>query len=106
MNGIDILTENIKEYIDEEIMNKMKYACQDPIVEAVREKLKQRSDVGIKKYNTTLDQNDKDNYLLHLQQELMDGCNYVEAEMQKMKKFIQLYPNDADLGKKIREIYG
>jgi len=80
--------------------------CQDPIVEAVREKLKQRSDVGIKKYGTTLEQNNKDNYLNHIQQELMDACNYLEKEMTVMKRLIEQFPNDDDLGKKIREIYG
>jgi len=39
----------------------------DPIVEAVREKLKHRSSIGIKKYGTTLADNNTDDFLNHLQ---------------------------------------
>jgi hypothetical protein len=50
----------------------------DPIVEAVRERLKQRSEVGIKKYGTTLSDNNTDDFLNHLQEELMDSILYIE----------------------------
>jgi hypothetical protein len=50
----------------------------DPIVEAVREKLKQRSSIGIKKYGTTLADNNTDDFLNHLQEELMDSILYIE----------------------------
>lgn len=50
----------------------------DQIVESLIEKYRHRSEVGIKKYGTTLDQNNKDNYLIHLQQELMDASLYIE----------------------------
>jgi hypothetical protein len=55
----------------------------DPIVEAVREKLKQRSSIGIKKYGTTLADNNTDDFLNHLQEELMDGILYIEKLKQK-----------------------
>ena len=51
----------------------------DPIVEAVRAKLLERSQVGIIKYGTTLESNTKDNYLNHVQMELMDAINYIQA---------------------------
>jgi hypothetical protein len=50
----------------------------DPIVEAVREKLRQRSVIGIKKYGTTLAENNTDDFLNHLQEELMDSILYIE----------------------------
>ena len=52
----------------------------DSIVESVIEKFKGRSDVGIKKYGTTLDRKDInfDGWAEHLQQELMDGILYLE----------------------------
>lgn len=52
----------------------------DSIVESVIKKFKGRSDVGIKKYGTTLDRNDInfDGWAEHLQQELMDGILYLE----------------------------
>lgn len=52
----------------------------DSIVESVIKKFKGRSDVGIKKYGTTLDRKDInfDGWAEHLQQELMDGILYLE----------------------------
>ena len=81
----------------------------DPIVEAVRTKLLQRSQVGISKYGTTLESNTQDNYLNHLQMELMDACNYLEVLLQQGKDITDIVksePNDLELGKKIRKIYG
>ena len=83
--------------------------CQDPVVESVRQKLLDRSNVGIKKYNTTLDSNNTDNYFNHLQQELMDASLYIQKIMQQEKDITELvakYPNNMELGTEIRRIYG
>jgi hypothetical protein len=40
--------------------------------------LRSRSKVGIKKYGTTLAQNNEDDFLEHLKQELMDAVLYIE----------------------------
>lgn len=58
----------------------------DKIVREVVAKYKQRSDTGIKKYNTTLEENNTDNFLLHLQQELMDSTLYIEKLLSKLPK--------------------
>ena len=52
----------------------------DKYVQAVKEKFEQRSQIGIKKYNTTLEREDLSflDWLEHLQQELMDATLYVE----------------------------
>ena len=52
----------------------------DSIVESVINQFKQRSEVGIRKYNTTLDRNDLKplEWLQHFQEELMDGILYLE----------------------------
>lgn len=52
----------------------------DNIIARVVTKISQRSEVGIKKYKTTLDRNDLTlrQWLQHLQEELMDGMNYSE----------------------------
>jgi hypothetical protein len=71
---------------------------QDKIVKAVVDKYKQRSEVGIGKYNTTLENNNEDDFLLHAQQEAMDFSLYLEKIMQIVKET----PNDAELGAKIR----
>jgi len=56
----------------------------DTIVEAVISSFKERSDVGIKKYNKTMDRDDLSTleWLQHLQEELMDATLYIE----KLKK--------------------
>jgi len=50
----------------------------DKIVQQVIDKFNQRSKVGIKKYGTTLEQNNNDDFLNHLQEELMDAILYIE----------------------------
>lgn len=52
----------------------------DTIVESVINQFKQRSELGIKKYNKTLDRNDLKplEWLQHFQEELMDGILYLE----------------------------
>jgi hypothetical protein len=56
----------------------------DTIVEEVKDLYDYRSSVGIKKYNTTLEESkqDLDEFLLHLQEELMDATLYI----QKLRK--------------------
>jgi hypothetical protein len=53
----------------------------DPIVEMVRTKLLLRSRAGISKYGTTLMRDDltRLDWLIHLQEELLDAANYVEV---------------------------
>jgi len=51
---------------------------QDKIVKQVVDKFQQRSEVGIKKYGTTLEENNTDDFLNHLQEELMDAILYIE----------------------------
>ena len=57
----------------------------DPIVEAVVTKLRGRSAVGVDKYGTTLEENNTDDFLVHLQEELMDAVNYIEKLIQERK---------------------
>lgn len=79
----------------------------DQIVEQVVQKYEGRSSVGIKKYGTTLEKNNTDNYLIHLQQELMDATLYIEKKITLDKQIIELvkkYPNNFDLGAAIRNL--
>ena len=59
--------------------------CKDKIVESVLSRFKQRSEAGIKKYNTTLERNDLNTlqWLTHLQEELMDATLYIERLKQE-----------------------
>ena len=56
----------------------------DLIVQSIIDKFNERSEIGIKKYGTTLDKNilTFDEWLTHLQEELMDATLYIE----KIKK--------------------
>ena len=53
---------------------------QDIYVQLVKAKFEERSQAGIKKYNTTLEREDLNlvDWLNHLQEELMDATLYVE----------------------------
>jgi hypothetical protein len=79
----------------------------DQIVENVVSKYLERSQVGITKYGTTLENNNKDNYLKHLQEELMDATLYLEKLMfqnQEITNLVRDNSNDAELGMKIRNL--
>lgn len=57
----------------------------DRIVEQVIQQFQKRSEIGIEKYGTTLEQNNSDDFLQHLKEELMDAILYIE-KLQDMKK--------------------
>lgn len=50
----------------------------DKIIEQVKAEFDKRSQTGIEKYNTTLNQNNKDNFIQHLKEELMDAVAYIQ----------------------------
>ena len=60
---------------------------EDTIVKKVVDKYEERSAVGIKKYGTTLDRNDLEfkEWILHLQEELMDATLYLEKILESNK---------------------
>lgn len=79
----------------------------DQVVLSVIEKYAKRSEIGQAKYGTTLETNNKDNYLRHLQEELMDATLYLQKIMDQNKeitKIVKETPNDAELGMKIRNL--
>ena len=57
----------------------------DKIVENVIAQFSKRSEVGIKKYGTTLEENNTDDFLQHLKEELMDAILYIE-KLQSLNK--------------------
>jgi hypothetical protein len=79
----------------------------DQVVDNVIDKYYERSQVGITKYGTTLYNNNKDNYLLHLQQELMDATLYLQKLMdlnEEITIMVKMYGNDTELGAAIRRL--
>ena len=79
----------------------------DPIVEQVVNKFQARSAKGISKYGTTLHENDTDNFLQHLQEELMDASLYLEKlldQNERLTKLIRETENNEELLVKIRHL--
>lgn len=66
------IKDTMSEWIDTQV--------KDSVVQSVINKFKQRSEVGIKKYNTTLDREDLDfgQWVEHAQEEAMDLILYLE----------------------------
>jgi len=91
---VEHLNEGLEDFSEEDFerdwwLNKHAELCKDlrvdPIILEVVNKIERRSAVGIEKYNTTLDENNTDDFLNHLQEELMDGVNYIQKLMQTLK---------------------
>lgn len=81
----------------------------DKITGAVIDDLVSRSQRGLNKYNTTLHENDHQNMLQHAYEEALDLAQYLKKEiltLHTVQDLIAHYSNDAELGAKIREIYG
>ena len=62
----------------------------DPVVEAVRQDLLNRSQIGIKKYGTTLAENPLDlkQWLQHAYEECLDQANYLKCAIMELKNGI------------------
>ena len=71
----------------------------DKIIQQVVSKIVSRADVGIKKYGVTLHDNDEltlDDWLNHLQEELMDAVNYIEKIRMVLRDEVEeLYIKDS-----------
>ena len=79
----------------------------DKIVDDVIDKYYERSQIGITKYGITLNNNNQDNYLQHLQDELMDATLYIQKLMdlkQELTTMVKIYGNDSELGAAIRNL--
>jgi hypothetical protein len=74
----------------------------DTIVESVVKQFKERSEVGIAKYGTTLDRKDLTliEWLEHTKQEQMDSVLYLEKAIKELKKqsIIDIMKSDEELG--------
>jgi hypothetical protein len=80
----------------------------DTITSSVIDDLRSRADRGWKKYNTTLGQNNHQNMLQHAYEEALDLAQYLKKEittLNTVQDLVKQYPNDQELGKKIRESY-
>lgn len=101
---MSIIGEIWEERIKKDYIEKPK----DIITCSVMADLKSRADRGIKKYGTTLEENNKDDFMNHLYEELLDAAQYCKKELsftKEIQKIIESNPNDQELGKIIRKIY-
>ncbi len=79
----------------------------DKIVEQVLAKYQERSERGFQKYGTTLQENSKDSYFKHLQEELMDATLYLEKLItldKEVRNLVMKHPNNYQLGEEIRRL--
>lgn len=77
----------------------------DAIVQSVVDKYQERSDRGYQKYGTTLEENNKDSYLKHLQEELMDATLYIEKLItldKEVRNLVRKHQTNNELGEAIR----
>lgn len=70
-------------YYNEAILIEKAKPNNDPIVKDVIKQFKKRSKAGIKKYGTTLKDNNTDDFLQHLKEELMDAVLYIQKLQSK-----------------------
>ena len=81
----------------------------DKITGAVVDDLISRSQRGLNKYNTTLHENNNQNMLQHAYEECLDMAQYLKKEiltLTTVQDLVKQYPNNMELGAKIRELYG
>ena len=101
-----VMMEREQEILREK--DRMKHT-KDNITNQVIEDLKSRAERGYKKYNTTLGENNKDDYMNHLYEELLDAAQYIKKEQSiipDIQNLIEQYPNNMQLGEVIRKQYG
>ncbi|MCP4355964.1 MAG: hypothetical protein GY793_10120 [Proteobacteria bacterium] len=63
----------------------------DKIVEEVKKEYDVRSCIGVEKYKTTLQDNNKDDFLQHLKEELMDAVLYLQKIQSQENKGLELH---------------
>lgn len=79
----------------------------DQIVQQVIAKYSERSERGFQKYGTTLEENNRDMYLKHLQEELMDATLYLEKLItleQEMRILCMKHSDNKELGDAVRKL--
>lgn len=71
--------------------------------------LNARANRGYAKYDTTLQENNHQNMLQHAYEEALDLSQYLKKEittLNTVQDLVKQYSNDAELGAKVREMYG
>ena len=83
-----------REIMDAQGFNSVEKEFRDPVVERVVQKFKERSDIGFKKYGTTLHEERTTKmkglmkYLIDIQEELMDAILYIQTAQEELKEHL------------------
>jgi len=80
----------------------------DDITWSVIQDLTSRAERGLLQYNPTLEANNHPNMLQHAYEEALDLAQYLKKEIKMfntIQDLVAKYPNDMELGKKVRELY-
>jgi len=79
------MSDSVTKFMETRKFDGIIYPVKDPVVESVVSKFRERSNVGIKKYGTTLQGSNEDvlAFINHAQEEAMDQILYLE----KLKSF-------------------
>jgi len=80
----------------------------DTITNAVIDDLALRADRGLKKYNTTLGENNHQNMLQHAYEEALDLAQYLKKEIttyNTIQDLVKKHPNDTELGLIVRKMF-
>ena len=78
------------EFYSSSELEKWRKEGKDKIVTQIVDKFKQRSEIGIKKYNTTLEENNTDDFYEHLSEELMDSLLYLQKIKEQKDTYFKL----------------
>lgn len=85
------------------------YDIKDKITISVIDDLASRAERGLKKYNTTLEENNHQNMLQHAYEEALDLAQYLKKEvttLNTIQDLVKQFSDDQELGKAIRAKYG
>jgi predicted phage-related endonuclease len=101
-------SSNTNTIISTELKKHDDYFIKDEITKAVVTDLVSRAERGLKKYNTTLGENNHQNMLQHAYEEALDLAQYLKKEITTLNTIQDLVNqyDDTELGKVIREKYG
>ena len=90
------------------LINPQEDVVKDEITKAVILDLATRAKRGLKKYDTTLGENNHQNMLQHAYEEALDLAQYLKKEittLNTVQDLVKQIPNDQELGKAIRKKY-
>jgi len=86
------MSDSIKKYHEmhefDQLTTQQDLLKKDSVVESIKNQFDKRSSLGIKKYGTTLNENELSltEWMEHLKQELMDAILYIERSKDEIRR--------------------